>query len=84
MVAIAILSYLAIELKTYEKDLSGLDRKVDNSFLDEDVPVTVQLNTPPPPPPPPPPAPEVIKVVEDKKKLRKLKFNLLKPIKKKK
>jgi protein TonB len=72
LAAIAILSYLAIELKTYEKDLSGLDRKVDNSFLDEDVPVTVQLNTPPPPPPPPPPAPEVIKVVEDKKEIKEV------------
>ena len=55
LAAIAILSYLAIELKTYEKDLSGLTKEVDNSFLDEDVPVTMQLNTPPPPPPPPPP-----------------------------
>jgi len=72
LAAIAILSYLAIELKTYEKDLSGLDKKVDNSFLDEDVPVTVQLNTPPPPPPPPPPAPEVIKVVEDKKEIKEV------------
>ncbi|MEZ4838440.1 energy transducer TonB [Flavobacterium sp.] len=72
LAAIAILSYLAIELKTYEKDLSGLDKKVDNSFLDEDVPVTMQLNTPPPPPPPPPPAPEVIKVVEDKKEIKEV------------
>ncbi|HRE76203.1 MAG TPA: energy transducer TonB [Flavobacterium sp.] len=72
LAAIAILSYLAIELKTYEKDLSGLTKSVDNSFLDEDVPVTVQLNTPPPPPPPPPPAPEVIKIVEDKKEIKEV------------
>jgi len=72
LAAIAILSYLAIELKTYEKDLSGLEKKVDNSFLDEDVPVTMQLNTPPPPPPPPPPAPEVIKIVEDKKEIKEV------------
>jgi protein TonB len=72
LAAIAILSYLAIELKTYEKDLSGLTKSVDNSFLDEDVPVTVQLNTPPPPPPPPPPAPEVIQVVEDKKEIKEV------------
>jgi protein TonB len=72
LAAIAVLSYLAIELKTYEKDLSGLTKSVDNSFLDEDVPVTVQLNTPPPPPPPPPPAPEVIQVVEDKKEIKEV------------
>jgi protein TonB len=72
LAAIAILSYLAIELKTYEKDLSGLTKEVDNSFLDEDVPVTMQLNTPPPPPPPPPPAPEVIKIVEDKKEIKEV------------
>ena len=56
LAAIVALSYMAIELKTYEKDLSGLTQKVDNSFLDEEVPITQQLNTPPPPPPPPPPA----------------------------
>lgn len=72
LAAIAILSYLAIELKTYEKDLSGLTKEVDNSFLDEDVPVTMQLNTPPPPPPPPPAAPEVIKIVEDKKEIKEV------------
>ncbi|RAR48161.1 energy transducer TonB [Flavobacterium lacus] len=72
LAAIAILSYLAIELKTYEKDLSGLTKEADTSFLDEDVPVTMQLNTPPPPPPPPPPAPEVIKIVEDKKDIKEV------------
>lgn len=72
LAAIVVLSYLAIELKTYEKDLSGLTSKVDNSFLDEEVPITQQLNQPPPPPPPPPPAPEVIKVVEDKKEIKEV------------
>ncbi|MDP2162568.1 MAG: energy transducer TonB, partial [Flavobacterium sp.] len=41
-----------------------------DSFLDEDVPMTQQLNVPPPPPPPPPPAPEIIKIVEDKKDIK--------------
>ncbi|MBA4154065.1 energy transducer TonB [Flavobacterium sp.] len=73
LAAIVALSYMAIELKTYEKDLSGLTQKVDNSFLDEEVPITQQLNTPPPPPPPPPPAaPEIIKVVEDKKEIKEM------------
>ncbi|MDD2985665.1 energy transducer TonB [Flavobacterium sp.] len=70
LAAIVVLTYFAIELKTYEKDLSGLTSKIDNSFLDEEVPITQQLNQPPPPPPPPPPAaPEIIKVVEDKKEI---------------
>jgi len=72
LAAIAILSYVAIELKTYEKDLSGLTSKVDDSFLDEDVPITQVLNQPPPPPPPPPPAPEVLRVVEDKKDIKEV------------
>ena len=71
LAAIVVLTYFAIELKTYEKDLSGLTSKIDNSFLDEEVPITRQLNQPPPPPPPPPPAaPEIIKVVEDKKEIK--------------
>ncbi|WP_291116128.1 energy transducer TonB [Flavobacterium sp. UBA6135] len=70
LMAMVVLSYVAIELKTYEKDLSGLTKKVDDSFLDEEVPMTQQLNVPPPPPPPPPPAPEIIKIVEDKKDIK--------------
>jgi protein TonB len=70
LMAMVVLSYMAIELKTYEKDLSGLTKKVDDSFLDEEVPMTQQLNVPPPPPPPPPPAPEIIKIVEDKKDIK--------------
>jgi protein TonB len=73
LMAMFVLSYAAIELKTYEKDLSGLEKKIDDSFLDEEVPVTNQLNVPPPPPPPPPPpAPEVIKIVEDKKDIKEV------------
>jgi protein TonB len=72
LAAVVVLSYLAIELKTYEKDLTGLTSKVDDSFLDEEVPITQQLNQPPPPPPPPPPAPEIIKVVEDKKEIKEV------------
>ena len=57
----------AIEYKTYEKvfDLAALDMLEDD---DEDIPITVQLKTPPPPPPPPP-APEVIEVVEDEEEV---------------
>lgn len=64
----AMLSYAAIELKSYERNILADNSALDDSFLDEDVPVTLPPNTPPPPPPPPPPpAPEVIKVVDDKK-----------------
>jgi len=66
----AVLSYAAIELRTYEKDLSGLEKKLDTSFLDEEVPMTEIMNQPPPPPPPPPPAPEIIQVVEDKVEIK--------------
>lgn len=66
LMTIVLLSYAAIELRSYEREIIGGQSNVDNSFLDEDVPMTQQLNVPPPPPPPPPPAPEIIKVVEDK------------------
>jgi protein TonB len=68
LMLMAMLSYAAIELKSYEKNIVSDASAVDDSFLDEDVPVTMPPNTPPPPPPPPPPpAPEVIQVVDDKK-----------------
>lgn len=58
-------THFSINYKTYDKnaiDIGQLDR---DDELDEEVPITEQLATPPPPPPPPPPAPEVIEVVED-------------------
>jgi protein TonB len=72
LASIVAFSYLAIELKTYEKEIATIESKIDNSFLDEEVPITQQLNQPPPPPPPPPPAPEVIKIVEDKKEIKEV------------
>lgn len=59
-----LISWRAIEWKTYDKD--DIDVGVVNlDMLDEeDVPITEMQNQPPPPPPPPP-APEVIEVVED-------------------
>jgi protein TonB len=64
LAAIVLLSYLAIESKTYEKEIASIKTVIDDSFLDEEVPITTQINQPPPPPPPPP-APEVIQVIED-------------------
>lgn len=66
LASVMVLSYLAIESKTYEKEIAAFQSKVDDSFLDEEVPITQTLNQPPPPPPPPPPAPEVIQIIEDK------------------
>jgi protein TonB len=65
LAAVVLLSYIAIESKTYEKEIATIQTKIDDTFLDEEVPITQQLNQPPPPPPPPP-APEVIQIVEDK------------------
>jgi len=70
--AVVLLSYIAIELKTYEKDIALTESAVDTSFLDEEVPITMAPDNPPPPPPPPPPAPEIIKIVEDKKEIKEV------------
>jgi periplasmic protein TonB len=74
LLAMCALSYSAIEMKTYDELAEAGTTKVDDSFLDEDVPVTLPPSNPPPPPPPPPPAPEVIKIVEDKKVIEEVKI----------
>ena len=59
-----VVTYLAINYKSYEKsdiDIGQLNVQED---LEEDIPITEQ-NLTPPPPPPPPAAPEQIEVVED-------------------
>jgi protein TonB len=71
LASVVLLSYLAIESKTYEKEIEVAESKIDNSFLDEEVPITQTLNQPPPPPPPPP-APEVIQIVEDKAEIEEV------------
>jgi protein TonB len=59
-----LVSWQAIEWKTYDKDDIDVG-VVDLDMLEEeDVPITEMQNQPPPPPPPPP-APEIIEVVED-------------------
>lgn len=70
LVSVLLFTYLAIEMKTYEKEIEILTSAIDDAFLDEEVPMTQALNQPPPPPPPPPPAaPEVIQVVENEKEV---------------
>lgn len=75
LVSVLLFTYLAIELKTYDKEVKAITMAIDDALLDEEVPVTQHLNTPPPPPPPPPPAaPEVIKVVENNKVVEETKM----------
>lgn len=60
---VLFLTWRALEYKTYPKDEVVLDLVQTVDDLNEDVPVTEMIKTPPPPPPPA--APEVIEVVED-------------------
>ncbi|WP_149276736.1 energy transducer TonB [Pareuzebyella sediminis] len=61
------LVYGALEWKTYDKTNDyDISMNVDDD-LDEEVPMTEQIKTPPPPPPPA--APEIIEVVEDEEEV---------------
>ncbi|WP_224484077.1 energy transducer TonB [Robertkochia aurantiaca] len=61
------LTWLAIDWKTYdEEEVFEYTMNVDDE-LEEEVPITEQMKTPPPPPPPA--APEVIEVVEDEEEV---------------
>src|SRR5680860_1672648 len=67
LVVVMLLVYGAFEWKTYDK---GNDYDISLNVeddLDEEVPMTEQIKTPPPPPPPA--APEVIEVVEDEEEV---------------
>jgi protein TonB len=74
LLAMCALSYFAIEMRTYDEIVKLSTSTVDDTFLDEEVPITMPPSNPPPPPPPPPPAPEVIKIVEDKKIIEEVKI----------
>ena len=64
---VMLLVFAALEWKTYEKT-NEYDISMDvEELLDEEVPMTEQIKTPPPPPPPA--APEVIEVVEDEEEV---------------
>ena len=61
------LVYVALEWKTYD-EVNNYDISMDvEELLDEEVPMTEQIKTPPPPPPPA--APEVIEVGEDEEEV---------------
>ncbi|MEP1488137.1 MAG: energy transducer TonB [Algibacter sp.] len=58
----------AINYKTYDKSDIDIGMLNMEEELDEEIPLTEQLQTPPPPPPPPA-APEVIEIVEDEEEV---------------
>ncbi len=62
------ITYQAINYKTYDKSDIDIGQLNLDEELDEEIPITEQLATPPPPPPPPA-APEVIEVVEDEEEV---------------
>lgn len=58
------LTNFAINFKTYDKSNVDIGMVNMEEELEEEIPLTQQLQTPPPPPPPPA-APEIIEIVED-------------------
>jgi len=65
--AVMVLTYATLEWKDYGDDNEyDISQNIDDD-LDEEVPMTEQLKTPPPPPPPA--APEIIEVVEDEEEV---------------
>jgi len=58
------LTNFAINYKTYDKAITDIGVVSMDQELEEEIPITQQLQTPPPPPPPPA-APEVIEIVKD-------------------
>ena len=68
LVLMLFITNYAINYKTYDKSAIDIGQLNLDEELEEDVPITEQLQTPPPPPPPPA-APEVIEVVEDEEEV---------------
>lgn len=64
-----LLTNLAINYKTYDKEAIDIGQLNMEDELEEEIPITEQQLTPPPPPPPPPVIPEEIEVVEDEKEV---------------
>ncbi len=67
LAVVMLVIWQALEWKTYDKENEyDISLNVDDQ-LDEEVPMTEQIKTPPPPPPPA--APEIIEVVEDEEEV---------------
>ncbi len=70
-IGLALMLFLtnyAINYKSYDKSAIDIGQLNLDEELDEEIPITEQIQTPPPPPPPPA-APEVIEVVEDEEEV---------------
>ena len=64
---VMLFTFIAFEWKTYD-EVNDYDISMNvDDLLDEEVPMTEQIKTPPPPPPPA--APEIIEVVEDEEEV---------------
>ena len=63
-----VVTYASINYKTYDKSAIDIGQLDVEEELDEELPITEQIQTPPPPPPPPA-APEVIEIVEDEEEV---------------
>ncbi|MFD2914961.1 energy transducer TonB [Psychroserpens luteus] len=63
------ITYLTINLRTYEKEVIDIGQLDLEALEEEDIPITDQKIVPPPPPPPPPVVPEEIEIVEDEKEI---------------
>ena len=68
MALMLFLTNFAINYKTYDKSAIDIGQLNLDEEIEEEIPITQQLQTPPPPPPPPAPA-EVIEIVEDEKEV---------------
>lgn len=71
-IGLALMLFLtnyAINYKTYDKSEVDIGHLNVDQEIEEEIPITEQIQTPPPPPPPPPPAPEVFDVVEDEEEV---------------
>lgn len=62
-------AYSAINYKTYDDSNIDIGKLNLEEELEEEIPITEQIQTPPPPPPPPPAAPEEIEIVEDEEEI---------------
>ena len=65
MIVMLVISWQALEWKSVPSDNLDQGLVVDNSLLDEIIPTTEPLNTPPPPPPPPAVSTQVIMEIEN-------------------
>lgn len=69
LVLMLLVTNLSINYKTYDKSDIALEGLNLDDELEEEIPITEQIQTPPPPPPPPPVAPVEIEVVEDEEEV---------------